>query len=145
MSARKNNPLILLVDDDHSVRHLCRLVLERTGFLVIEADSAFKAQMVWRDNWQSIDLLVTDLVMPQLGGKELAETLRAAQPSLPVLFVSGYSAEIISRHGVLARDAQFLNKPYTPGVLARKIREILDQSTNPQAPIRVPLTNARPR
>ena len=115
MNAKKPNPLILLVDDDTRVRHLCRLVLERAGFLVIEADSAFTAQTVWRDNGQSIDLLVTDHDMPGMTGLQLMATLRATRADLKVLMISGNS------RAFFPPSIPFLQKPFSPAELSEAV------------------------
>ncbi len=116
---------ILLVEDEGAVRSSARLLLERHGYKVIEAKHGAEALRVWREHQPGVDLLVTDMRMPEIGGRELARLLRAERPSLPVVFMSGYSrdeeAPIIS--GPL--DA-VLQKPFEIGALLQKLREVLD-------------------
>ena len=118
---------VLLVEDEPALRQLASLVLEELGYTVLEASNGREAlRVVEKRNGQGIDLLLTDVVMPQMGGKELADRIRAARPDTKVLFSSGYTEEAIVHHGVLNDGVAFLHKPYTPDILARKVREVLD-------------------
>jgi DNA-binding NtrC family response regulator len=111
MNATKQNPKLLLVDDDHSVRRLCRLILERAGFGVIEADSALAAQTVWEANAHAIDMLVTDFEMPGMTGLQLSAVLRTARPELKILLISGNIRESVPS------SIAFLAKPFRPSDL----------------------------
>ena len=107
MSAKKQISKILLVDDDHSVRRICRIVLEHAGFDVIEADSGHAAQIAWEAHAQGIDLLVTDYEMPGLTGLQLSVLLRNAKPELKVLIISGFIQDS------LPSSMTFLAKPFS--------------------------------
>jgi nitrogen-specific signal transduction histidine kinase len=118
---------ILLVEDEASVRQIAASVLGSLGYNVISAESGPEAlRLVDRHNGP-IDLLVTDVIMPQLSGKALADQLTKRLPGLPVLYTSGYDDNVVARHGALDPGVNFLQKPYTPAVLGDKVRELLDQ------------------
>jgi two-component system cell cycle sensor histidine kinase/response regulator CckA len=119
---------IMVVEDDESVRELVRLILEGNGYRVHAVGDPSDAARVCREVPAGVDLLLTDVVMPQVSGRELAECLAADNPGLRVLFMSGYSDEAVYRHGVLSPDAAFIEKPFTERTLTRKVREVLDQS-----------------
>jgi DNA-binding NtrC family response regulator len=119
MSNTKQNPKLLLVDDDHSVRRLCRLILERAGFGVMEADSPVDAQTLWKLHGQGIDMLVTDFEMPGTTGLQLSASLRATKPNLRILLISGNCREIIP--GSIA----FLSKPFSPSDLLEAVGRCL--------------------
>jgi signal transduction histidine kinase len=116
---------ILLAEDEPGVRAAVRLVLESSGFKVLEARSAEEAMRICRTHQAPIHLLVTDVVMPTMSGRQLAECAAAARPNIKVLFMSGYTDDSVVRHGVLGAGMRFLQKPFTPMVLARKVREVL--------------------
>jgi FixJ family two-component response regulator len=78
-------------------------------------------------------MIVTDVVMPEMNGRDLADRINVMRPGVKILFMSGYSAEAVARHGVLARGAAFLEKPFSPAVLLRKVREMLDTEAEPAA------------
>jgi PAS domain S-box-containing protein len=117
---------ILLVEDDAAVRELAREVLEMNGYTVVEAANGVEALAVFDSRASEVDLVVTDLVMPQLGGRELARRLLATRPDLPVLYLSGYTDSVAMQQGMLEPGASFLQKPFTPAELASKIRSVLD-------------------
>jgi PAS domain S-box-containing protein len=119
---------VLLVEDEPVVRDLAAIVLRNQGYTVLEApdgEEALKMAMRFAD--KKIDLLLTDVVMPRIGGKELAESIRSIRPETKILFASGYTNEAILRQSELDSKAEFIQKPFTPGTLARKVREVLDQ------------------
>jgi len=124
----RGNETILLVEDDPSVRSLATHILCNQGYAVLRAADGEEALRLVQDAGVAIHLLVSDLVMPHVGGKVLAERLSAIQPDLKVLFTSGYTDNVIVRNGVLDRGIAFLQKPFTPAALARKVREVLDTS-----------------
>lgn len=116
---------ILLVEDDDAVRGLSRTILESCGYTVLEASDGEQGLAV-ACRAAEIDLLVTDLVMPRMGGRRLAELLLAIRPKLRVLFMSGYSEEAAQPHGVMGAEVAFLHKPFTVCSLAREVRDTLD-------------------
>jgi CheY-like chemotaxis protein len=117
---------ILLVEDAQRVRAVVREILEMTGYTVLEARHGAEAVEVANRHAGPIHLLVTDVVMPQMSGRELAQRLATLRPDLKVLYMSGYTDDAIVRHGVLASGIAFLSKPFTPDALAVKVRELLD-------------------
>jgi two-component system, cell cycle sensor histidine kinase and response regulator CckA len=122
---------LLVVEDEPSVRHLARGVLVAQGYEVLSASNGQDALHVAREHKGSlIRLVVTDMVMPRMGGKVMAEWLRTTHPELKILFTSGYTDDAIAQHGVLEPGIAFLPKPYTPGILARKVRAMLDDQTD---------------
>ena len=118
---------ILLVEDEEVVRGLTTTILEGAGYHVIAAGGGAEATKLCADQNEPIDLLLTDVVMPKTSGKEVAEQLTKMQPGLKVLFMSGYTDEAIVHHGVLDANVEFIQKPFTPVALSKKIREVLDK------------------
>jgi PAS domain S-box-containing protein len=118
---------ILVAEDEEMVRRVTCEVLAQSGYLVLEAAHGRAALRILEDASRPVDLLLTDVVMPELGGRELAERARALRPGLRILFVSGYTDDEIVRHGVLAAEIDLLQKPYLPQALLARIREILDR------------------
>ena len=124
---------LLVVEDEPSVRHLACGVLKTQGYEVVSASNGQDALHVAREHKGApIRLVVTDVIMPLMGGKVMAEWLKTTYPDLKVLFTSGYTDETITPHGVLETGVEFLFKPYTPATLARKVREMLDNGIVPQ-------------
>jgi two-component system, cell cycle sensor histidine kinase and response regulator CckA len=118
---------LLLVEDEAAVRSSARRLLERQGYQVLEARHGADALRIVEESGRPIDLVVTDLVMPEMGGKELAERLRAHRPGLKVLFMSGYTEKAIAAGGVMPPNTGFVEKPFTVEQLMRRLREILDE------------------
>ena len=116
---------VLLVEDENAVRVLVRRVLDRMGYTVLEAEDGPGALRVMEQRGAPVDLLLTDVIMPGMSGRQLADRLLEAQPDLKVLFMSGYTDEAISQHGVLAEGVSFLEKPFTPDLLLQRVREVL--------------------
>ena len=123
---------VLLVEDEAGVRNLSKFVLESNGYSVLEAGHGQEALAVAERHEGAIHLLVTDVVMPGMSGRQLANELCEVRPGTRVLFMSGYTDEHIVRHGVLDASPAFLQKPFSPIALARKVREVLDQSAHPE-------------
>jgi PAS domain S-box-containing protein len=118
------NETILLVEDDASVRTLARKTLEARGYRVLEAADGKEAMEIAQS--QSLDLLLTDMVLPGIGGSEIAARIHDIHPQSKVLYTSGYTDDAIVRGGLIERGSAFLEKPFTPNLLARRIREVLD-------------------
>ena len=116
----------MLAEDEAAVRALVRHVLQRNRYGVLEASSAAEALELLERRGGPIHLLLTDVVMPGMSGRELADRVRLRFPSLRVLYMSGYTDEAIVHHGVLDSEIAFLEKPFTPEAVLRKIREVLD-------------------
>jgi PAS domain S-box-containing protein len=126
-AAHRGTETILLVEDDPAVRVLTRRMLESRGYTVLAAANGTEGVEAARRYAGEIHLLVTDVVMPEMNGRELFTQLSAQRSGLRVLFLSGYTDEAIVRHGNLERGVPFLQKPFTPETLARKVREALVQ------------------
>jgi signal transduction histidine kinase len=117
---------VLLVEDESGVRALVETVLKKLGYKVLVADSGETALKIWVERQGSIDILLTDVIMPQMSGGDLAHKLREQNPRLKILFMSGYTDDMIASHGVLAGETQLIQKPFTTEALARRIRSVLD-------------------
>ena len=125
-SAKRGAETILVVDDEEAVRSSARRALERSGYTVIAASDGADAVRLFTEQDGRIEMVITDVVMPGLGGRELVGRLKIMSPRLPVLFVSGYTEEGVRQQGVLDPGAAYLEKPFTPEKLLRKVREVLD-------------------
>jgi len=122
---------LLVVEDEPSVRHLTRGVLETQGYEVLSASNGQDALHVAREHKGSpIRLVVTDVIMPLMGGEVMVEWLKTTYSDFKILFTSGYADDAITHHGVLEPGVAFLPKPYTPAVLTRKVRAMLDNETD---------------
>jgi PAS domain S-box-containing protein len=117
---------ILLVEDEAIVRHITCLILESKGYRVLEAEGAEEALHLCRLHAGKIDLMLTDVIMPGMSGRVLAERVAVSCPELPVLYMSGYTDDAIVRHGLLADMLEFIQKPFTPEALTLKVRSVLD-------------------
>lgn len=119
---------ILLVEDDPMVRKMTRAMLERIGYTVIAPDGPREALLLSKRADTSIDLLITDVVMPEMNGIELRDRIEAVKPGVKVLFISGYTSNVIAEHGVLEEGVHFAQKPFTLNDLARKVQEAITNS-----------------
>jgi two-component system cell cycle sensor histidine kinase/response regulator CckA len=117
---------ILLVEDEESVRNLARQILATRGYQVLEAADGAAAVQLCENHQGAIDLLLTDVIMPAMSGRELAGKLQPQRPAMRVLFMSGYTDDAIVHHGVLEEGANFVQKPFAPEVLAMKVRTVLE-------------------
>jgi len=116
---------VLLVEDENAVRILAHRILERAGYRVLDARHGADALLLWRQHAPQIDAVVTDLVMPEMGGRALAEKLRAMNPTLPIVFMSGYSDDEMTRRGFADSQIAFLAKPFSADSLVGAVREAL--------------------
>ncbi len=126
VTSLRGSETVLLVEDDEQVRTVALGILRRSGYNVIEARNAGEALLHSEKHPGKIHLLLSDVVMPQMSGPELAKRLARARPEMKVLCMSGYTDDSIVRHGVLEAHLAYLQKPITPGALATKVREVLD-------------------
>ena len=122
----KGSETVLLVEDNEMVRKLVTEVLTDQGYTVLKAADGIAALSLASSATGKIDMLLTDVIMPNLNGKELSEKIRLTNPGVKTLFISGYSGDIISRHGVLVEDVNYLQKPFSVNALLQKVRAILD-------------------
>jgi CheY-like chemotaxis protein len=118
---------ILLVEDQSNVRHLAVSVLRDCGYHLIEAETAEAALQQAESYPAVIHLLLTDVVLPGLTGRDLAERLLAVRPNLKVLYASGYAEDVVVHRGVVNPGIRYLQKPYAPHALAEKVRAVLDE------------------
>jgi two-component system, cell cycle sensor histidine kinase and response regulator CckA len=119
---------VLIVEDEGILRNLCVRILEQLGYRVLRARNGADAVAEVQGYGDRIDLLLTDVVMPGMNGRELATQLVLQHPEMKVLFTSGYTEDVISHHGVLSEGVSFIGKPYTLSALARKVRGVLDKA-----------------
>jgi two-component system, cell cycle sensor histidine kinase and response regulator CckA len=126
----KGDEVVLLVEDEDAVRHLIRQVLQMNGYKVLEAVDGKEAVELADQHAGPIHLLLSDVVMPHLGGCQLAEAIRVRHPLLKVLFLSGHSIDYLYEHGAEHTVFAFLQKPFTVGALARKVRDVLNQQVD---------------
>jgi PAS domain S-box-containing protein len=124
----KGTETVLLVEDEELVRNLVRHVLEDAGYKLLEATNGGAGLQLCDQYEAPIHLLLTDVVMPEMSGQQLAERLRKTRPGMAVLYMSGYTEDTIVHHGVLDEDVSFIEKPFNPDALARKVREVIDAS-----------------
>ena len=117
---------VLLVEDEAALLDLSRTVLEAQGYRVLTAQSPISALKIIAEYSGPLDLLITDVVMPEMNGRELTKAVMAAKPEVKALFMSGYPAEVIAHHGVIEEGVSFLQKPFSAKAFATKVREVLD-------------------
>ena len=123
----RGSETVLVVEDEEVIRKLVRKVLTANGYTVLVAANGRDAEQVAGQHDGAIHLLVTDVVMPGMNGREVAQRLAGTRAGIKVLYLSGYTDDAIVHHGVLEPGVAFLQKPFTPAVLGRKVREVLDR------------------
>jgi nitrogen-specific signal transduction histidine kinase len=127
VASARGGETVLVVEDEPVVRRLARAALEDSGYQVMEAGDGSEALALLAGTNGQVDLVLSDVVMPRIGGKELDEALRTLRPDLPLLFMSGYPGQEIAERGLMDPGASFIQKPFAPGELAERIRELLDR------------------
>ncbi|MDB5311612.1 MAG: Histidine kinase [Gemmataceae bacterium] len=119
---------VLLVEDEDALRSMVRVVLQQVGYTVLEASRGTIAIRLAGEHPGPVHLLITDVVMPEMGGRQLVERLARLRPDIKVLYLSGYTDDAVVRHGVLQADVAFLQKPFTMAALTNRVREVLDST-----------------
>jgi CheY-like chemotaxis protein len=132
--ALQGHETVLLVEDDVSVRVMTYNMLRHMGYEVLQATGGLEALSMMAQYGGTIDLLLTDVVMPGMDGRELAEELRKHRPQTNVLFTSGYAEDVIVHHGIVDQDLNFIPKPFTMQSLGIKLREVLDGAKRSNRP-----------
>jgi CheY-like chemotaxis protein len=126
-ATRRGTEVVLLSEDDANLRALTRDILQSDGYTILESRDTEDALRIAARPDTTIHLLLTDVVMPHMSGRALADAVKVVRPQVKVLYMSGYTDDTIVHHGVLDPGTAFLQKPFTPAALARKVRETLDQ------------------
>jgi two-component system, cell cycle sensor histidine kinase and response regulator CckA len=121
--------IILVVEDDAGIQKLAKLMLEKLGYIVLTAGSAREALQISETRGHEIRLVITDVIMPEMNGRELADHLKVLEPELDILFMSGYTSDVISRLGILEEGIHFIEKPFSVASLAGKVQEVLGNSS----------------
>jgi CheY-like chemotaxis protein len=125
-SATGGSETILLVEDDEGVRDLAGDVLRMKGYTVLAAATPGEGLRICTEHAGPIELLVTDVIMPEMNGRALADRVTALRAGIKVLYMSGYTDDIIVRHGIREPSLALVEKPFTPALFARRVREMLD-------------------
>jgi DNA-binding response OmpR family regulator len=132
--APRGTETVLIAEDEDGVRNVASSILEIQGYTVLLAETGAETVRIMSEHPGPIHLLLTDVVMPDFGGRALAEVVRGLRPGLRVMYMSGYTDDAVVRSGVESSRDCFIQKPFTPLTLARRVREVLDGS--PDAPAR---------
>jgi two-component system cell cycle sensor histidine kinase/response regulator CckA len=117
---------LLIVENEPAIRNLLQVALRRNGYTVLAAESGREALELVRNHDGVIDLLITDVMMPDMDGPELVRQLSTIRPDTRTLFMSGYMDDTLGEHGILSSNANFIQKPFSPRTIAQKVRDILD-------------------
>jgi DNA-binding NtrC family response regulator len=117
---------ILLVEDELSILNMATMILTGQGYTVLQAHTSTEAIRMVKEHVGEISLLITDVIMPEMNGRELAHNLQSLRPQLKCLYMSGYTADAIAQHGVLEEGVHFIQKPFSLPDLATKVRTVLD-------------------
>ncbi len=125
--AQRGSETILLVEDEDMVRELSKEILQEYGYAVITAQNGHEGLRICQEFQGNIDLMITDVVMPKMSGRQLAESIGSSRPGTRVLYMSGFTDDAVVRHGVLDDGVCFIQKPFSPEALAAKAREVLDR------------------
>ena len=125
---------VLLVEDEAQLRKLAKRILESKGYQVLDAGTAADALRIGREHEGPIHLLLTDVVMPGMGGPKLAEALLAERPGTPVLYMSGYTDDLMVRYGIEHEGMEFIQKPFTPLKLRQRVLEVLEKGVAAPVP-----------
>ncbi|HEX3853201.1 MAG TPA: PAS domain S-box protein [Polyangiaceae bacterium] len=129
--AKSGNETVLIVEDEDGIRALTARILRNAGYTVLAAENGGEALALVEKHTGKVDLLLTDVVMPQMSGRQIAERLASIQPGLKVLYMSGYTDEIIDHHGVLDAGMRLIGKPFVAADMTRKVRAVLDEGREP--------------
>lgn len=141
--SRRGSERVLLVEDEDAVRNIAELALRSHGYTVLAAACGKDALRIAEEHEGKFSLLLTDVVMPGMSGRQLSDTLRARHPALKVLFMSGYTTDAAVQYGILEGEANLLQKPFTPSVLAARVREVIDKPAGASHPKIENLTQRR--
>jgi CheY-like chemotaxis protein len=126
----RGSETILLVEDEISVRELAKGILKEYGYSVLEAGNGEEAIEIARKLKGKIHLLLTDVIMPRMSGKDLALQILEESPGIKVVYMSGYTNNVVAHHGILEKETEFLQKPFSPLELLRKVRQVLNKPSN---------------
>jgi signal transduction histidine kinase len=132
-ASRRGSETVVVADEDAAVRSVTRRVLQGLGYRVLEAGDGAEAMRIGEQHQGPIHILVADVTMPRASGREAAEALRSRYPGLKILYLSGYADDAVVRHGVEGAGLNFLSKPFTPGALAKRVRDVLDSPPGPRS------------
>jgi PAS domain S-box-containing protein len=124
---------VLLVEDEPAILEMVGMILGRQGYVVLQAGTPGEAISLAKEHAGEIELLITDVILPQMNGKDLADSLKSLSPQLKCLYMSGYTADAIAQHGVLDDGVEFIQKPFSLSSISRKVREVLDRRLDGQA------------
>jgi len=120
--------VVLVVEDENSIRYIMARTLRECGYTVLEAAGGPQALEILQEQSAPVNLIIADLVMPEISGRELAERMLERWPDVPILFTSGYTGLFVVQRGLLDEGQEFIQKPIAPDMLAKRVREMLDKS-----------------